>query len=431
MNFALALLVALTVGSPSVLIFDAPIALGILTAAAGLLVSTIAFAMRPGEIGFLISVIRPFVIAAAIPAIWMILQMLPLHVGWLSHPIWDSAAAALGRPIAGTISIDGSLTLLTFIRYLTIVTIGFAAAAVAVDRRRAQWILLAATIATALIAATAILSRMVGFAAPKAGGLHDYGSADAAALGVIIATAAAMQFFRHSPMTGRSLPSAGPTFIACLVAIAICCLAVFERSAAIHFAVGAGLATLVLVWAARTFGFGGWAYSLIAAVVFVTGVAAIALEPSFKSLGPMLAFADRAAAPNVEATQRILADGRWIGSGAGTFSAVLPMYRDINSLSAGTQPPNAVAVVAVELGAPLLWATIAAAAAFAALMARGAIRRGRDAYYAAAGSGCVVAMVLLAYNNPGVLSTTVLVIVAAVAGAAIAQSRSRSVNPSS
>jgi hypothetical protein len=47
----------------------------------------------------------------------MLIQVLPLNIVGLAHPIWGSAVAVLGRPIAGSISIDTGATLFSLGRY--------------------------------------------------------------------------------------------------------------------------------------------------------------------------------------------------------------------------------------------------------------------------------------------------------------------------
>ena len=94
-------LVLLVVTTPVILLFDGPIIHGLVTAAAAVSVAIVALRIRPGEAGFLSTVIRPIAIIAAIPAFWMLFQVLPLKTVGLDNPIWESAAAALGRPLAG------------------------------------------------------------------------------------------------------------------------------------------------------------------------------------------------------------------------------------------------------------------------------------------------------------------------------------------
>ena len=88
------------VTTPAMLVLDGPIMHGIIVAAAAGLVAVVGFRIRHGELDFLLSVIRPIALVAVIPALWMLIQVLPLGAIGLAHPIWESASAALRRPLA-------------------------------------------------------------------------------------------------------------------------------------------------------------------------------------------------------------------------------------------------------------------------------------------------------------------------------------------
>ena len=85
------------VTTPAMLVFDGPITHGVIVAAAAALVAIVGFRIRHGELDFLLSVIRPIALIAAIPALWMLIQVLPLGAIGLAHPIWESASAALRK----------------------------------------------------------------------------------------------------------------------------------------------------------------------------------------------------------------------------------------------------------------------------------------------------------------------------------------------
>jgi len=138
-----------------------------------------------------------------------------------------------------------------------------------------------------------------------------------------------------------------------------------------------------------------------------------------------VAFTTSPQAPLVALTQRILAQTSWLGTGAGTFAAVLPIYRDANEIAAGNVAPTATAAIAIEMGKPFLWVAIMTGIALVVMLLRGAVRRGRDSFFSTAGASCVAAITILAFNNHGVLNTSVLVIATAALGMAIAQSKSR------
>ena len=144
------ILVALICASPVILLWDGLITQGLIAGifAAALMIT--ARALRPGETEFFVFVIRPLAATVTVPALWMIMQVLPLRVD--AHPIWKSAEAALGQPLAGAISVDLGASVIALGQYLSITAAAFLSAAVAVDRQRAEWLLFALAAASTLIA---------------------------------------------------------------------------------------------------------------------------------------------------------------------------------------------------------------------------------------------------------------------------------------
>ena len=112
-----------------------------------------------------------------------------------------------------------------------------------------------------------------------------------------------------------------------------------------------------------------------------------------------LAFASQAPRPLITVTQRVLAETSWAGTGAGTFAAALPIYRDVDELATGYIPPTAAAAIAVEMGRPFFWATLIAAIALTFTLLHGALWRQRDSFYSTAGASCVVAITLLSFGD--------------------------------
>src|SRR5262245_24879761 len=128
------LLLGLIGVSPALLVVDGPMAHATLVAYAAAALALIGASIRPGEAGHLASVIRPFSLIAAIPAIWLIIQMMPLPIKSWAHPIWRSAETALGAPIASGITIDPGATLVAICRYSSAIAILFLTTAVTIDR---------------------------------------------------------------------------------------------------------------------------------------------------------------------------------------------------------------------------------------------------------------------------------------------------------
>src|SRR5262249_34990809 len=134
---------------------------------------------------------RPFAVFAAFPAALMLIQMLPLP--FLANPVWASASAGFPHGTAGSISVDIGATALALARYLSAVGAGPLAPAVAINRERAESLLVGTTAASALISLAVLI--------------HDaYGSGllalreealDCACLGVTLSAACAVLVFER------------------------------------------------------------------------------------------------------------------------------------------------------------------------------------------------------------------------------------------
>ena len=156
------LLFVLICATPAILIIDSPLEDGIIPAISALAIAFVARTIRPGLADHFFSLARPVAVVAAVPAVWIILQMLPLGIAAVSNPIWDSASVALEHPIRGAISIDPGFTLLSLCRYFTMTAVLFLSIIASLDRQVAQWVLFALTTATALIALVLIGDDLAG-----------------------------------------------------------------------------------------------------------------------------------------------------------------------------------------------------------------------------------------------------------------------------
>ena len=425
MFFTLPILVLLILATPVTIIFDGPIVQGVVAAIAAVSLGMVALRIRPGEAGFLSSVIRPVAVMSAVPAIWMLIQVIPMQDVGLANPVWKSAAAALGHPLAGSISIDPGMTLISLIRYLSAAAIAFVAAAIAIDRRRAGWVLLALTTATTLIALMVLMAKAGVFAF-----LSAIAAVDGASLGIIFATAATLHMSeqrrtRQQNQEGSTV-SIRLVSAACLVAFVICFVAVIvEATGETYYAVICGLATFAVATIIRRFGLGPWGTAAIVSVTLFVAIGAVALQSVGRTLDLTLAFASQAPTPLIMVTQRLLAETSWTGTGAGTFAAVLPIYQNIGEQTTTKVAPTAAAAIAVEMGRPIFWVMLLAMIALVVILMRGALRRQRGSYYSTAGAGCIVTTALLSFGNSALLTTPISIVAAAAIGMAIAQSKSR------
>ncbi len=397
-------------------------------AAAG--IGVLALTIRPGENQFLISVIRPGAVLAAIPALWIVVQILPLRP--IAHPIWNSAAGALGHPLAGSISIDFGASVMALGLYLSIIAIALLSAAVAVDRQRASWILFTLMAATSLIAVILPFHDLAGLTfLNDIGALSERAQAvDCTAIGTIIATAAGFRTLERRESSranaGKSAPALLWPFIAIYATLVVCIISLaVSSSGAAMIATGYGFGALVAVAAIRRLGFGPWGIAAIAVPAIGLAVLLIASEPGLRTKGAVLAFA-RSPTALTSVSQRVLDDAPWTGTGAGTFAAIMPIYRDIDDPETSTAP-TAVAALSIELGRPMLWLIVAVIVGAIVILLRSSLLRGRDFFYPAAGAGCLITLLSLSFMNPGILGTATSVIAAAVLGLALAQSKSRAI----
>jgi hypothetical protein len=426
-----ALLILLVLASPLFLIFDGTLIHGVIAAVAAGLGAIVGLRIRSGEAEFLSSLIRPLALVAAVPFLVILIQLMPLASLGLANSIWQSAGAALSRPVLGSVTVDPGATLICMARYLSLAGLSFVASAVAIDRRRAKWVLFALVTAAAL---TTLMVLTAEFGVGATLNIHDRALSVSAAtgtavLGIILAVAGALQALEYAdtPSPDRDSPVMFlPVFVLCLVALATCLFAVVKYAASgVYFALAFGVVTFVAAIITRRFELDIWGYSAAAATIAVIAVAAVALRSDgVRDL--TFAFADSPQSPSIILARRILAETSWLGTGAGTYAAILPIYRDINELGIGDAAPTAAAAIAIEMGRPFLWAAMIGAIALVVVLLRGAARRRRDSLYPIAGASCVVAMIVLAFNNHGVFNTAVLVIAVTTVGLGIAQSKSRS-----
>jgi hypothetical protein len=422
------ILVTMVCSSPVILLRDGPIMQGLIAGIVAIALVITAQSLRPGEAEFLVSIIRPVAIVAAVPVLWVLVQVLPLRV--LAHPIWKSAETALGHQVAGGISVDPGASVIALGQYLSAIAVAFLSAAVAVDRQRAEWILFALT-ATVTAIALITLTRELFFRAEWFALTARAQAIDCVGMGTVIAIAACIRTIeryegrRSNPQ--RSVPVLQWTFAACSVALAICGAALmFGASREVLIATGCGVLAPVCVLIIRRFALRPLDTTAIAALATGAAILLLAYQPAERGTSVSLSFA-RASPPSlIDLNERMLDDAPLVGTGAGTFAALAPIYRGIddpqpNSVVAAT----AAAAFAIELGKPMFWLITATTAASIIIVLRASWQRGRDSFYPAMGGGCLITLLLLSFNNAGLFGTATSLIAAAVMGLGIAQSKSR------
>jgi hypothetical protein len=414
------ILVTLICMSPAFLLWDGLIVQGLLAGIVAIALAITAQALRPGETEFLVSVIRPSAVVAAVPALWVLVQVLPLRV--LAHPIWKNAETALGHPVTGAISVDPGASVIALGQYLSVVGVVFLSAAVAVERQRAEWILFALTAAVAAIALITRTHDFPTFARAQA--------IDSVSMGTIIGAAACIRTLeryetRHSNPQ-RSVVTLLWTFIACSAAL-ISCGAVLMLSATreVLVATGFGLLAMACVSIIRRFAIGRIGTAAIAALALSAAILILAYQAAERSTSVKLALAGASNPSLIALSERVLDDTPLVGTGAGTFAAFAPIYRQMDDPPPGSTAATAAAALAIELGQPMFWLITVATVSFIFILLRASLERGRDSFYPTMGGSCLVILLLLSFNNAGLFGTATSSIAATAIGLAIAQSKSR------
>jgi hypothetical protein len=118
--------------------------------------------------------------------------------------------------------------------------------------------------------------------------------------------------------------------------------------------------------------------------------------------------------------ERMLADTRWFGAGAGGFTAVARIYQS-DAGAALTAPSTATALFA-DMGWIGLFATIVVGAALSVRLFFGALQRGRDSFFAAASAACVCFALVEMFAGPGLLYPAAVFCLSTIAGLGLSQS---------
>jgi hypothetical protein len=430
MIVAFSLLVSLIALSPLFLLADTPIVHGIVAAYTAATIIIVAWSIRPGEADHLSKLVSRISILAATPAVWILIQVLPLPIAGLQHPIWTSAQAALEQPIIGSISISPGATLVSLGRYLSAYGIFFIATAVTIDRRRAEVILLLATTLSVLIAAVLFVHNLGGYfflgeissTGPRAA------IAAATLLGTVL-TMATMSYALERYETRRSKADFTRSVLiiaASLFGAIVCWLSVvlFMPNAAI-FAAGCGVGTFILIFGFRRLGLGPRTGLTIAAIAVAVAISIVAGSAIVDKSNLALRYSVDTPKILAAITQRIIADTGWLGSGAGSFTALLPIYQNTADLFIASKAPTTASGLLIEFGLPALCLIFIMAMAVIAWLLQGAFRRGRDSFFSAASASCAVVLLIETFFDASISESGVMVIAATLLGLGLSQSVSR------
>jgi hypothetical protein len=178
-------------------------------------------------------------------------------------------------------------------------------------------------------------------------------------------------------------------------------------------------------WIIRRFSLGLLGIGSLAAGALGIAVLLVAAYPTHHDVSAQLAYAQDSQPSVLALNQRILDDSPLVGTGAGTFAALVPIYRQINDAPSIQSAATTAAQQTVELGKPMFGVIVVATVAFLIILLRASLLRGRDSCYSAMGGSCLLTLLLLVFIDASSLATVTGLIIAAILGLAFAQSKSR------
>jgi hypothetical protein len=420
---ALIILSSLLALVPTLMMVDGLLANGVVSAIAAIGMVTVAFTLHTSDLDRFSRLLGPTAfIVLFIPCLWMLLQVLPIPIRSLANPIWISASTALDKPFVGAISLDIGATLLSLAHYCAALAVAFIAAAVTLNRHRAESVL---SLLTAI--ATLIAAELIGFDLGylRFPGFERTDALNIAVIGIILSCATTIRAHqtldspgtrnRNSRMKRKVATSAS------IAALFIClCSILISADAAMLPAALFGAGILISVSAIRRWRFGLWGQAAIAALAAVVTAGFLAIMPARKDASPTFSTQSQ-----ISPIERMLSDTRWGGSGAGSFEALMPIYRDSNEPNSFENPTGA-ATIAIEMGQPFLWACAVVFLIGASTLFRRALLRGRDYVYSSAGAGCIIALLISLFANDGILGLATSLMISVLCGLAFAQSKSSS-----
>ena len=373
-----------------------------------------------------LTIVKPLAVAAALPAAWMLLQIVPVPLGSIEHPVWRSAAAALPEITSGHVSVDLGYTLRGLFSYLTLISLAFSTCVLTRNRDRAETTLFALCTITTFVAVELLLFRHL----PLFTRSNSPDAADSLvaldAFGAILNLAFVVRTIERYDTRTRSSRAYVGMLLLGVSGVVLCLTAlIFSTTYDVVIATGFGLTALCLVVFVRRLSLGRWtAATVSAAMVVAWGGMVVLRSAANPAVSPILRFAKIAIEDGGAATLRMLSDANWTGSGVGTYQALAAIYRDAAG-SPGESAIHTIASMVLEWGQFGLLISFFLLAQLLVMLDRGALLRGRDSFYAAGAAACLVTAFFEAYCDTSSTDITVQMLASIIVGLGLAQTTGR------
>jgi O-antigen ligase len=281
---------------------------------------------------------------------WTWLQTVPGVPSTLSHPIWSMTAATLGKPVAGSISVNRDFTTQALTELITVASVFWLALQLCRDAARAMFLLRAVTVIVAAYAAWGLagfafhagrlpwLESSPGIGYATSTFINRNSFATYAGLGLVVASALLLQLYRHRADTSyapwrlrlatfiETTGERGAVLVGCAFLILVALLLSVSRGGII--ATGLGLFVLgASTFKRRRRGASELLETIIFGTVLVVAVFLVFGDAFVGKLGERgLADTNRIAVNAL--ALRSIRDAPLTGYGLGTFTDIFPLYRD-------------------------------------------------------------------------------------------------------
>ncbi|MEY9358233.1 hypothetical protein ABH994_000954 [Bradyrhizobium yuanmingense] len=386
-------------------------ALGLLAAASSSRKADYEHYVRATSWGRWILLAIPLCIAAQ-------LAPLPLRV---AHPIWASAHEVIGGLSLGPITADIGLTVNALLLALAAISLLGVAIVVVRNRGRAELVLFVLSGVTAISALMLDLHRLSPALAVSVP--HDL-TTSLAGLGLML-NLAVMQLAAERAETHHSVVRSVAIGLCGLVGALVSAAAIFGLSGTNSaMAAAFGVVLILLILVIRRLDLSPLAASALSVAALIG--AAIVLTFLFeKNSGPiLLRLVPEMGTETKAALERMLADTRWFGAGAGTFAAVGRIYQ--SDAGAVLTAPSAATSVFAGMGWVGLVAMIAVSLLALVRLFVGALQRGRDSFFPASAAACVLFALVQSFAGPGLLHPAAILCLSVILGLGLSQSVSQS-----
>lgn len=349
------------------------------------------------------------------------LQLLPLPTS-MSHPIWFSASEALGSSSVGHLTVDVGASIAALFALLAATGLAIVTIVVARDRRRAEILLLAASAICGLIGVATLLQGVEAFSTFSAYKLSRDIAIPLNGFGVILNLAVMLLAFERRETRHQAAAHYISIGVGGVIGVLINLAALLEtRNGSSGVGAGFGVYLLLLIVMIRRIDLGRWSVAVLG-LATLAGIAILAgwLIDQDPGQPALLRLTTPLPAGSMAVIERLLSEGSWMGSGAGTFSHMARIFQT-GEASQALRPPSTAIALWVEMRWIGVLGALAVSFTLLARLLRNALQRGRDSFYAATAAACIAAATAEAFAGAGLLEPSVGAMLAIVTGLGLAQ----------